>query len=195
MRKAHFEKAQSKINRKLRVKNLCCNIFVVFLKCILEKGLGGFQHIPCLYCQGSILRGITYVQRTSTTELDQLYYIILHQPFYNLQMYEEYILTTIRFPLVYDNNLNYDFFVFHPPGKQDHLAANIHSQLSNLNRICTEEVDLLELKRTNDLPSWYPGVQIPYLVKVNVLCSTHIASIKLIYVNQSHNPDIFPPYV
>ena len=23
--KAHFEKAQSKINRKLRVKNLCCN--------------------------------------------------------------------------------------------------------------------------------------------------------------------------
>ena len=37
------EKAQSKINRKLRVKNLCCNIFVVFLKCTLEKGLGGFQ--------------------------------------------------------------------------------------------------------------------------------------------------------
>ena len=26
LRKAHFEKAQSKINRKLRVKNLCCNI-------------------------------------------------------------------------------------------------------------------------------------------------------------------------
>ena len=44
LRKAHFEKAQSKINRKLRVKNLCCNIFVVFLKCTLEKGLGGFQH-------------------------------------------------------------------------------------------------------------------------------------------------------
>ena len=43
MRKAHFEEAQSKINRKLRVRNLCCNIFVVFLKCTLEKGLGGFQ--------------------------------------------------------------------------------------------------------------------------------------------------------
>ena len=43
LRKAHFEKTQSKINRKLRVKNLCCNIFVVFLKCTLEKGLGGFQ--------------------------------------------------------------------------------------------------------------------------------------------------------
>ena len=25
------------------VKNLCCNIFVVFLKCTLEKGPGGFQ--------------------------------------------------------------------------------------------------------------------------------------------------------
>ena len=25
---------------KLRVKNLCCNIFVVFLKCTLENGLG-----------------------------------------------------------------------------------------------------------------------------------------------------------
>ena len=45
LRKAHFDKAQSKINRKLRVKNLCCNIFVVFLKCTLEKGLGGFQHV------------------------------------------------------------------------------------------------------------------------------------------------------
>ena len=45
LRKAHFEKAQSKINRRLRVKNLCCNIFVVFLKCTLEKGLGGFQHV------------------------------------------------------------------------------------------------------------------------------------------------------
>ena len=45
LRKAHFEKAQSKINRKLTVKNLCFNIFVVLLKCTLEKGLGVFQHI------------------------------------------------------------------------------------------------------------------------------------------------------
>ena len=45
LRKACFEKAQSKTNKKLRAKNLCCNIFVVFLKCTLEKGFGGFQHI------------------------------------------------------------------------------------------------------------------------------------------------------
>ena len=36
-------------------------------------------------------------------EHDQLYLNVFHQPFYNLQMYKEYILTTIRFPLVYDN--------------------------------------------------------------------------------------------
>ena len=49
-------KAQSKINRKLRVKNLCCNIFVVFVKCTLENKLGGFQH-TC-YIQSSVQ--ITY---------------------------------------------------------------------------------------------------------------------------------------
>ena len=38
-------KTKIQINRKLRVKNLCCNIFVVFLKRILENGLGGFQHL------------------------------------------------------------------------------------------------------------------------------------------------------
>ena len=55
LRKAHFEKARSKINRKLRVKNLCCNIFVVFLKCTLEKGLGGFQQIIHFSTQSSMM--------------------------------------------------------------------------------------------------------------------------------------------
>ena len=58
LRKAHFEKAQSEINRKLRVKNLCCNNFVVFLKCTLEKGLGGFQHI---YYQIIMIHLFTYI--------------------------------------------------------------------------------------------------------------------------------------
>ena len=53
MRKAHFEKAQSKINRKLRVRNLCCNIFVVFLKCTLERRLGGFQHPTPVFVFGA----------------------------------------------------------------------------------------------------------------------------------------------
>ena len=105
--------------------------------------------------------GITYVEMTPTTEYDQFYSNVFHQPFYNLQMYKEYIFTTIGFPLVYDNDLKYNFFIFHPPGKQDHLTVDIHFQLSHLNGIHTEEVDLLEFKRTNNLPSWYPAFQIP----------------------------------
>ena len=111
--------------------------------------------------------------------------------FYILQMYKEYLLTTIRFPLVYDNNLKYNYFIFHPPGKQDQLTVNIHFQLSHLNRICTEEVDQLEFKRTNDLPSWYPVFHIPYLVTSKVHHSAHIASIKLIYIDKSQDPDFY----
>ena len=75
------------------------------------------------------------------------------------------------------------------------LTANIHFQLSHLNRLCTEEVDLLKFKRTDDLPSWYPVFQIPYQVKAKDHCSVHIALIKLIYVNKSQDPESFSPYV
>ena len=108
-------------------------------------------------------------------------------------MYKEYILTIIRFPLVYNNNPKCDFFILHPPGKQDHLTVDIHFQLGHLNGIHTKEVDLLEFKSTNDLPSWYPVFQIPYLVTAKVHCSAHIASIKLIYIDKSQDPDIFHP--
>ena len=75
-------------------------------------------------------------------------------------MYEEYILTTIRFPFVYDNDPKYNFFIFHPPGKQDHLTVDIHFQhLPQWNT--HQEVDLLKFKTTNVLPSWYPVFQIP----------------------------------
>ena len=89
---------------------------------------------------------------------------IQHLPptFHSLQMYEEYILTTTRFPLVYYNNPYYNFFLFHTPGKQDHLTISIHFQLDYLNRIHTEEVDLLKFKRNNDIPPWYHVFQIPY---------------------------------
>ena len=74
-------------------------------------------NIQSLYCQGSTLPGIIYVGRTPTMEHYLLYPNIFHQPSYNVQMYEEYILTTTRFPLVYDNDPKYDFFIFHSPGK------------------------------------------------------------------------------
>ena len=46
-----------------------------------------------------------------------------HQPSYNLQMYEEYILTTSIFPLVYLNDPYCDYSIFHTPGKQDILQS------------------------------------------------------------------------
>ena len=100
-------------------------------------------NIASLYCQGSIVSGITNVGRTPTTKHDQLY------PFLLL--------------LVYNINLMYDLSIFHPPGKQDHLTINLHFQLGHHNKIHTKEVDLnlLEFRRTNNLPSWYPVFQIP----------------------------------
>ena len=124
-------------------------------------------------------------------EHDQLYPNIFHQPFYKPTNVQRIYLTTTRFPLVYDNNPKYDFFIFHTRQKQDHLTIDIHFQLSYLTGIRTEEVDLLEFKRTNNLPSWYPVFQIPYLIKAKVYCSAHTASIQLIYVNNSPDPESF----
>ena len=136
-----------------------------------------------------------YIGGTPTTEHDQSYPNVFHQPFFYLQMYKEYILTTIRFPLVYDNDPKYNFFIFQPPGKQDHLTVNIHFQLSHLNGIHTEEVDLLKFKRTNDLPPWYLVFQIPYQVKAKVYHSAHTTLIKLIYINKSQDHEMLSPYI
>ena len=40
--------------------------------------------VPSLYCQESILPGITYVGKTPTTEHDQLDPNVFHQPSYSL---------------------------------------------------------------------------------------------------------------
>ena len=45
-------------------------------------------------------------------------------------------------------------FMMTMPGKTEHITVNIHYSLEHHNRIHTEEVDLLELKESNDLPSW-----------------------------------------
>ena len=119
-------------------------------------------NISSLYCQGSTQAGIMYVGRIPPTEHDLLYTNVFHQPSYNLQMYNEYIKSTTRFPLVYLNEPYCNFFLFHTPGKQDHLTIDVHFQLNYLNRIHPEEVDLLEFKRNNILPPLYPVFQIPY---------------------------------
>ena len=122
---------------------------------------------------------------------------VFHQPSYNLllQMYKRYILTTTRFPLVYLNDPYCNFFLFHTPGKQDHLTVNIHFQLDYLNGIHTEEVNPLKFNRNNNLPPWYPVFQIPYQIELKVSYTEHTASVHLIYVDTSPDPEIFSPYV
>ena len=105
--------------------------------------------------------------------INQLYTSIFHQPSYNLQLYEEYILTMTRFPLVYYNDPNCNFFLFDTPAKQDHLTINIHFQINYLNGVHTEEADLLQFKINNDLPPWYPVIQIPHRIKLKVYYSAH----------------------
>ena len=138
---------------------------------------------------------IIYVGRTPTTEHDQLYTNVFHQPSCNIQMYKEYILTTTRFSLVYYNDPYCNFFLFHTPGKQYHLTTNIQFQLDYLNGIHTKEVDQLKFERDNDHPPWHPAFQIPYQIKLKVCYSAHTALVQLIYINTSPDPEIFSPYI
>ena len=45
------------------------------------------------------------------------------------------------------------YFLFHTPGKKDHITVDIHYLLEHHNGMHTEEVNLLKLKEENDLPS------------------------------------------
>ena len=78
-----------------------------------------------LYGQASIPAGIKYVGRTPTTGNKRFLSNIFHKPFQNLQREQEYISTTSRFPFVYNTDHKNNSFIFHPPGKQDHLTVKI----------------------------------------------------------------------
>ena len=52
-------------------------------------------------------------------------------------------------------------------------------------------VDLLEFKRNNDLPSWYPIFQIPYCIELKVSYTETIALVQLIYIDTSTDPEFF----
>ena len=80
------------------------------------------------------------------------------------------------------------------PRKKDHITFDIHYLLEHHNGIHTEEVDYLEVKESNDLPSWYPLFQLAYLIDVKVTCTGFHLSIELIYIDLSPDPDIFVPY-
>ena len=78
------------------------------------------------------------------------------------------------------------------PGKKDHITIDIHYLLEHHNGIHTEEVDLLDLKEFNDLPSWYPFFHLPYQIDVKVTCTGFYVYVE---IDMSPDPEIFSPYV
>ena len=79
--------------------------------------------------------------------------------------------------------------------KKDHVTVDIYYSLEHHNGIHTEEVDLLNVKESNDLPSWYPLFQLPYQIEVKVTCTGVHVYVEIIYIDLSPDPDIFAPYV
>ena len=110
-------------------------------------------------------------------------------------MFERYTLSTTRFPSQSFDETGCDYFLFPTPGKKDHITINIHYLLEHHNGIHTEEVDLLNLKELNDLPSWYPFFHLPYQIDVKVTCTGFYVYVEIIYIDLSPDPEIFWPYV
>ena len=110
-------------------------------------------------------------------------------------MYERYTLTTTSFPSQLFDETRCDYFLFPTPGKKDHVTVDIHYLLEHHTGIHTEEVDLLDFKASNDLPSWYLVFQLPYQIDVKVTCTSSHVYIEIIYINASPNPEIFRPSV
>ena len=110
-------------------------------------------------------------------------------------MFERYTLSTTSFPSQTFDETGCDYSLFHTPEKKDHITVDVHYSLEHHNGIHTEEIDLLELKEANDLPSWYPLFQLPYQIDVKVTCTGVHVYVDIIYINLSPDPDIFKPYV
>ena len=110
-------------------------------------------------------------------------------------MFERYTLSTTSFPSQTVGETSCDYFLFHTPGKKDHITVDIYYSLEHHNGIHTEEVNLLDVKESNDLLSWYPLFQLPYQIDVIVTCTgVHVYN-KIINIDSSPDPDIFAPYV
>ena len=104
-------------------------------------------------------------------------------------------MSATSFPLQTFDETGCDYFLFHTPGKKDHVMIDIHYSLEHHNGIHTEEVDLLKLKEANNLPSWYLLFQLPYQIDVTVTCTGFHVYVGIIYIDSSTDPDIFVPYV
>ena len=110
-------------------------------------------------------------------------------------MFERYTLSTTSFPSQTFDETGCDYFLFHTPGKKDHVTVDIYYSLEHHNRIHTEEVNLLDVKESNNLPSRYPLFQLPYQIDIKVTCTGVHVYVEIIYFDLSPDPDIFVPYV
>ena len=110
-------------------------------------------------------------------------------------MFKRYTLSCTYFPSQSFDMTSCDYFLFPTPGKKDHVTVDIYYLLEDQKGIHTKDVDLLDFKEWNDLPSWYPIFQIPYQIDVKVTCTSFYVYIKVIYIDSSCDPEIFAPYV
>ena len=104
-------------------------------------------------------------------------------------------MSTTRLPSQTFDETGCDYFLFPMPGKKDHITIDIYYSLEHHNGIHTEEVDLLDLKEFNDLPSWYPFLHLPYQIDVKVTCTGFYVYVEIIYIDSSPDPEIFSPYI
>ena len=104
-------------------------------------------------------------------------------------------MSTTSFPSQTFGETGCDYFLFHTPGRKDHITIDINYLLEHHNGIHTEEVDLLNVKESNDIPSWYPLFQLPHQIDVKVTCTGVHVYVKIIYIDSSPDPDIFAPYI
>ena len=110
-------------------------------------------------------------------------------------MFKRYTLSSTRFPSQSFDETGCDYFLFLTPGKKDHVTIDIYYSLEDQKGIHTEEVDLLNFKEYNDLPSWYPIFQLPYQIDMKVTCMGSYIYVEIIYIDLSHDPESFAPYV
>ena len=101
---------------------------------------------------------------------------------------------TTSFPLQTIDETGCDYFLVHMPGKKYQVTVDIYYSLENHNGIHTEEVNLLNVKESKDLPNWYPLFQLSYQTDVKVTCTGVHVYIEIIYIDSSLDPDIFATY-
>ena len=147
---------------------------------------------PDLYSEGATLSNFIYEGRPTTTKptFVALPYLTSHSTFHECSRGTP--LSTTIFP---SQTFGCDYSLFHTPGKNDHITVDIHYSLEHHNGFHTEEVNLLNVKESNDIPSWYPLYQLPFQIDMKVTCTDVHIYVEIIYINSSPDPDIFAPYV